>query len=293
MKIAMTPIKQCLCVFSLVVLFIPSMSFTQNSALEFDKKYYECEDKWVAFPKSDTDTSYMFGFIYLDEQAGFTFNLESVFMILETGEYQGLPRDSGSNVKFRLQPNTKLVAIIPADKLTDLNLPLVPDWLKYYKEKTDTLKSLISRGFHYNHVGASNIALTYLEKASEIDKHADRLEFELAYAYNATKQYDKAVSVLKSAIENNPKNYFFYRELGFAFKGLTKIEEAEQTYLKGIEMSDDNFQKSEMAVNMAQAYFELNDKKKFKKWAKLTKKYAKKDSDYLRYIKYWEKEINK
>ena len=125
-----------------------------------------------------------------------------------------------------------------------------------------------------------------------MDKHAEGLEFELAYAYNATEQYEKAVSILRVAIENNPNYYFFYRELGYALIRLNKIEEAEETYLIGIKMSDDKFQQSEMAVNMAQAYFNLKNKEKFKEWAKLTKKYADKNSQYVKYIKHWEKEID-
>lgn len=154
------------------------------------------------------------------------------------------------------------------------------------------MKSLISRGFHYNHVGASNLALADLEKVYKIDKHADGLEFELAFAYNATEQYDKAVDILEAAIDNNPDYYFYYRELGYALISLNNIKEAEQIYLKGIKMSGDNFQKSEMAINMAQAYFNLQNKEKFNEWAKLTKKYTDKDSDYLKYIEYWEKENN-
>lgn len=276
----------------IILLLIPVLSYSQKMELNFDKKYYECEDKWVVLPKSQVDTTFIFGFIYLDEQAGFTFNLESRFKILETGEYLAYPRDSVSNVKFRLEPKTSLVAVIPNNKLKELNLLELPEWLIHYKESNDSVESMISRGFHYNHVGASKIALIDLEKAYKIDKHANRLEFEIAYAYNATEQFDKAVNVLRAAIENNSNYYFYYRELGFALNKLNKIEEAEQTYLKGIKMSDDKFQKSEMAVNMAQTYFNIKNKKKFKEWAKLTKKHADKDSEYLKYIKYWETKIN-
>lgn len=45
-----------------------------------------------------------------------------------------------------------------------------------------------------------------------------------------------------------------------------------------------------MAINMAQTYFHLKNRKKFDEWAKLTKKYSKKNSQYSKYIDMFEKE---
>lgn len=270
---------------------ICAAQITGVDKLSFNKKYFECEDKWVVFPKEDKDSTYTFGFIYLDEQAGFTFNLESEFKITEEGEFIGYPKDTTSSFKYRLEPNTNLVSILSEDILIELNLTKEPDWLHFYKTNEGTTKSLVSRGYHYNHVGVSNIAIQNLEKAYEIDPKFDGLEFELSYAYNATEQYDKSVLVLKEAIKTNPDNYFFYRELGYAQVRLNEISAAEKTYKEGIKMSDDKYQKSEMAINMTQAFFKIKDKKKFKKWAELTKKYADKDSQFLKYIQIWENEM--
>ena len=106
-------------------------------------------------------------------------------------------------------------------------------------------------------------------------------------------QFEKAIPVLEKAIKNNPKNYYFYRELGYSYLGLNNIDEAEKTYRKGIKMSDNDFEKSEMSVNMAQAYFKLKNKKKFNEWAELTRKYAKENSQYVQYIDHFEKNWNK
>ncbi|MEM6348205.1 MAG: hypothetical protein AAF927_30265 [Bacteroidota bacterium] len=278
----------------LIFLLFPVICFAQEkqeSELVFDKVYYECEDKWVAFPKADADTSYVLGFIYLDESAGFTFNLEKRFEILESGEYLAQEKITEASVKIRLGPQTSPLAIIEADKLSELGLPAVPEWLKFYKEIEDTVSSLVRRGYHYNHVGASSIAIPILEKAYKKEPQAEGLEFELAYAYNATEKYEMAIRVLREAIRNDDKNYFFFRELGYALIRVGQVEKAEEVYLKGIALSDDDFQKSEMAINMVQAYYQLNDYKKLKKWAKLTRKYAEKDSQYLEYLKRFEKNI--
>ena len=90
-------------------------------------------------------------------------------------------------------------------------------------------------------------ALFYLHKAYKKEPHHKGLEFEIAYAYNHLGQYEKAIPILEKALKNDSKNYFFYRELGFAYSKQNKLDIAEKTYKKGISLSDNKFEKSEMA----------------------------------------------
>ncbi|TPN86345.1 tetratricopeptide repeat protein [Aquimarina algicola] len=230
--------------------------------------------------------------MYIDEQAGFTYQLGNTFKIDSLNNYLPKAIDSTVNSKYRIEQNWKPVSIIPKEKLSELNLPAEPSWLKYYKENSNKVSYLKNIGYHYNHVGASELALDPLLKAYDIEPHFDGLEFELSFAYNHLGQYEKAILILKRAIENNPKYFYFYRELGFSYKNLNRIEKAEKTYRKGIKMSNNNFEKSEMAINMAQSYFELRNKEKFDEWAKLTKKYAKKGSRYAQFIDLFEQKWN-
>lgn len=275
----------CLC-----LQFILNFGFAQDdsSNLKFDKKYFEAVDKWVAFPDSETDSIYHYGFIYIDEHAGFTYQIGNTFTIDSLNNYTPIIIDSTVDAKYRIEPNWKPISIIPNEKLKELNLPEIPDWLKYYKENSESASYLKNIGYHYNHVGASEFALEPLLRAYEIKPHFKGLEFELSYAYNALGKYEKAILILNEAIENNPDNFYFYRELGFSLKNLDRIEEAENVYRKGIKISNNDFEKSEMAINMAQSYFHLRNYEKFKEWAKLTRKYAKKDSKYAQYIDYFE-----
>ena len=55
-----------------------------------------------------------------------------------------------------------------------------------------------------------------------------------------------------------------------------------------MKLEKQTFEKSEMAVNMAQAYFELRNKEKFDEWAKLTRKYSEKGARYVQFIDYME-----
>lgn len=269
------------------LLFLLPLAGMAQQKLSFDHVYFACEDKWVVFPKKDTDSSYMFGFIYLDEQAGFTVDVGGSFTINDQGNYVKTLKDSASvnSIKIRLTPRTVDVAILENDRLEQLNLPVEPEWLKHYKKTDNLVQSLLRRGYMYNHVGGSTYAIPLLEKAYAEKPHADGLEFELAYAYNATKDYKSAINVLKEAIAYNPQNFFFYRELGFAYVYSGKIEEAEPIYRKGIELADDKDQRAEMAINMVQGYDRINNPEKFKEWVKITRQYADKDSPIGKYLK--------
>ncbi len=279
----------------LLSIFISTFGFSQTTLddLKFDTKYYEATDKWVAFPKTEKDSTYSYGFIYLDMQAGFTLNYEAHFSITEKG-LESTPRDSTiGSMKVRLTPKTSLVTVLNKKQITELNLPETPDWLSIYKKGSNKVSYLKSIGYHYNHVGACELALIPLNKAYKLEPHYKGLEFELAYAYNALKQFNRAITILDKAIENNPKDFYFYRELGYSHKNINEIDKAEATYKKGIKISDNDFEKSEMAVNMAQVYFQLKNKKKFNEWAKLTRKYSKPNSQYTQYIDMFEKQWDK
>lgn len=277
----------------LLLVLLSNIGFAQSTAdLKFDTPYFYAVDKWVAFPKAETDSTYAYGFIYLDNREGFILNYKTRFQF-KGDNLVNIPKDSTAGKKYRLGPDKILVSILTQGQTASLNLPAQPEWLAAYKEGANKVAYLKNQGYHYNHVGASDLALTPLLKAYEMDAHFKGLEFELSYAYNALGQFKKAIPVLEKAIANNPNNFYFYRELGFSYKNLNRIKEAEETYKTGIKLSDNDFEKSEMAVNMAQSYFELRNKPKFKEWAKLTRKYAEKGSRYALFIDIFEEEWDK
>lgn len=278
---------------SLVLIFTTISCFAQSNIedLTFDKRFYETLDKWVAFPSDDS--VYHYGFIYLDQEAGFTYQRGGTFRINAEGEFASDPLDTLTNIKFRLEPEWKAVGILSEQRLKQLNLPLEPEWLAIYNAGAGTVAYLKNTGFHFNHVGACQLALEPLLEAYEREPHFEGLEFELGYAYNALEEFEKASIVLEKAIAHNSDNFYFYRELGYSYKNLNLIKKAEKTYVTGMKKSNNEYEKSEMAINMAQAYFHLNDRKKFDKWAELTRKYAEKGSTFLGYIDYYEAEWEK
>ena len=266
-----------------LLILIPSLCFGQN--LKFETKIYDAVDKWVAFNKNSS--TYMVGFIYIDSDAGFTFDHEADFEITDSG-LKKLPKPFNGVSKFRLGENTALVAVLTDEQINQLELPQQPDWLKHYKTDENKTSYLVKMGRHYNHVGASKKAIEILLKVYNKKPHFEGLEFELSYAYNATENYEKAIEVLTKAIKNDPNNFWFYRELGFTYINLDNIDEAEKIYKKGISLSDNKAQKTEMSINMVQYYFYNKNRPKFEEWVKITKQNIEKGSQFEQHLEYFE-----
>lgn len=272
--------------------FVTNAQEVPPADLVFDRNVFDCENNWVVFPKKTADSIYAYGFVYLDAEAGFTFHLENFFQIGNDGRFIVKPKNMTGSVKYRLDQNTNKVSSLTVQRQAELGLPAQPDWLKLYKhEAPATTAELTRRGRQFNHIGAFSKAFQDLNKAYALDPHYEGLEFELAYNYNATKAYQKAVDVLISAIKNNDKNFWFYRELGYSYMNLKKIDEAEQVYEKGIAMSTDKAQQAEMAYNMAYTFFQQKNKPKFEIWASKTRSFADSGSQFLKNLEVMQQQM--
>lgn len=257
--------------FFVLPFLIFTNSFSQTSEkIRFGVSVTEAVDKWVVFDKRPQDSSHVFGFVYIDQEAGFSFRYTSDLVITDNDLYLSV-RDTSSLMIVRLQPRDNVVGILSKEQLEKLGLELEPEWLSFYKPDPLTTEYLTSIGYHYNHAGASKYALHPLEKAYKMEPHFEGLEFELAFAYNATQDYPNAIKVLTKAIENNSKNIMFYRELGYSYMNLGDLKKTEEIYKKGLEIDDQNNAKTEMALNMAIIFFQKKNRAKFDEWAERLK----------------------
>jgi len=269
-----------------------SSGIATKTELSFTTEFYDAVNKWVAF-RGD-DSVHLAGFIYIDTQAGFTFQFETEIIVTEKGlkKLSDESKLADNVIKLRLGRNAADVAVLSDKDIEQLGWPKIPDWLKYYKPENEEESSyLVGIGSAYNHIGASHKAIEPLMKVYNKDPHFEEVEFELAYAYNALRNFDKSIEVSKKAIANDSTDYLLYKELGFSLINQNKLEEAEKVYLKGIEMSKSKEMQAEMAHNMAYGYFRAKNKPKFDEWAKLTKKYADEDSRFLQNIKHFEENL--
>lgn len=270
---------------SLLAFFIllnVSAGLAQNisaDTLQFNTRASRSINQWAVFPKG-ANNKYPYGFIYVDEMAGFTFQLTGNFSINPNGTYAVdtamRAKLRVSMYKVRLGPNTRLIAIVPKTHYADLGISGDPDWVKIYNNYTDTLAHNVALGKHLNTMNDCDYALTYLLKTYKVKPNAVGLEFELAYAYNVLNRFDDAANVLIPAIKNNDKDIFLYKELGYSYLGKSDLDKAISTYKQGIAACGDTHptEKAEMAINLGRSYhFQKNDEQ-YKEWLTKAKQWA-------------------
>ncbi len=270
----------------LLILLLASSAPRSQVNLEFNKLFVESEDRWVAFPIG-VDSTYPFGFIYIDPQAGLTLNYEGNFRIAPTGEF--IPeRIDSTNIKYRLEPNQVRIAFIPEDRLRELEVDLIPDWLKFYKIDSGSIERLYQWGYMYNGWGQCGKALTYLERAKEINAEFNRLRVELAYSYNCLGRYEEATQVLKIALEMNPTDAYTNKEMIYALMKSGRLEEAAENCRKALEICPDKTYNGENTYNILYNFYIAKDKKNFNLWLAEAKKWNSDKPDLVRSMKMME-----
>jgi Tfp pilus assembly protein PilF len=275
----------------LIILTLTVTNLKAQTDLKFDKRFVQCEDKWVAF-QMNKDSTYNFGFIYIDSQAGLTLNYEGNFKISLAGQFIPKKLDTTS-IKVRLNPNNVLVALIPDSKYEELKIKAIPDWLKYYKTDTASVERLYRWGYMYNGWNECAKGLTFLEKAQKINPKFKGLEVELAYSYNCLNQYDKAIIVLQNALETNPKDAYVNKELIYAQIKSGQLDKASESCKKAIKVCTDNTYNGENCYNLLHNYYLKRDKVNFNLWLKETKKWTANNADITKSIKVMEEEFKK
>ena len=253
-----------------VALLLTTKAYAQP-VLKFDKRFVESEDKWVAL-RGKPGESYSYGFVYLDSQAGFTMQAGGSFTIDAQGKYITSPLEH--NVKVRLQPSQVKVALIPPDKLNELKVEPVPDWLKFYKSDTTSAAHFYRWGFTYNVWDYPAGAIKFLKKGYQIDPKYKNMGLELGYTYNAVAQYEKAAEVLRTAESYSADKCYFYKELAYAQMHNSQLSDAARTAKEGISKCSNKAIQGEMAYNIAYQYHLLKDQANFELWAKETEKWA-------------------
>ena len=246
-----------------IIIFLFGTKLNAQTSLTFDKRFVESEDKWVAF-KQDKDSSYAYGFIYIDEQAGLTLNYEGNFKII-SGKFVPKKLES-ANMKVRLEPNNVLVAFIPENRFQELEISEVPEWLKYYKNDTNSVERLYRWGFLYNGWNECAKALTYLEKAERLNPNFKGLAVELAFSYNCLKQYDKAELILVKEIKSNPTDAYVNKEYIYTLIRNSKIDKAVNQFETSIKTLKENEYAAENCFNIMGYYYTQKDKENFNKW---------------------------
>lgn len=275
--------------FILFVLF--SFKLNAQSNLQFDKRYVECEDRWVAF-KMNKDSTYTFGFIYIDEQAGLTIQVEGHFRYKQDQTIV-LEKSKNSNMKIRLQPNAVQVALIPEAMFSSLNIVAVPEWLHFYKPDTLSAQRLYKWGYLYNGWNECSKALGFLLQARKLNPKFEGLNVELAFSYNCLDKYDSAEIILAEDVKLYPSNAYINKEYIYTLVKAKKIDKAIQQYNATLKLLKDQSFNSENCYNILQYYYVQKDKKNFDLWCKELKKWPLENEQIQFYIDKMKKELEK
>lgn len=266
-----------------------------NKELIFNKRNVECEDKWVAFPM-DKDSTFMFGFIYIDQMAGLTLNHEGKFKITKSGKFEliGDADKSIGFIKARLQPNNNKLAEIPENKFSELKIKKIPDWLSVYKAGEGTIERLYRWGYLYNGYGECEKALTFLLEAEKKDSNYKGLQIEIAYSYNHLGKYELAEKCLNKAIKHDPNDCYLLKELAFTYTKQKNYEKAVIVLdkMKSKCEKEENYI-IETTYNLAYEYYAAKNKVKFNEWKEKVNKIAKPENIYYKYVLLMEKDLNK
>lgn len=247
-----------------IILFILLSLNINAQSLKFDKINTQCEDKWIAY-QMDKDGTYRFGYIYIDSDAGLTFNYEGSFTIDKKGIFNRI-KEQPVSLKQRLEPNRVALAEIPESKYQELYIQKTPEWLKFYKTDENTIERLFKWGFMYNGWEECGKALEYLEKAKKIDPNYKGLKVELAYSYNCLGRYNDAVEILQEALKTDAKDAYINKELIYSQSKLNQIDIAESSFRKALKLCDDKTYNAENAFQILQGYFIKKDKLNFERF---------------------------
>ncbi|WP_188051458.1 lipopolysaccharide assembly protein LapB [Flavobacterium sp. GP15] len=281
--------------YILILFTFFSINLTAQNILKFDKKNTECEDKWISY-QIDKDSTYVFGFIYIDSEAGLTLNYEGKFKIDNNGKFNRIESETKNEVGFikvRLEPSKTAIAEIPQSKFKELNIDKTPSWLKSYKTDENSVNRLFRWGYMYNGWNECEKALTFLEKAEKIDSKFKGLQTELAFSYNALGKFDKAEISLKKSIAENPKECYTYKELAYTYTKLVNFEKVVETYTTMTKICTEQNFIQETAYNLAYEYFKIKDKTKFKTWKTEAEKWSKSENKYTKNLIIMETELDK
>ncbi|OAQ43644.1 hypothetical protein A5893_16960 [Pedobacter psychrophilus] len=275
--------------YFLILLTLTSLNLKAQTDLNFNKRFVECEDKWVAF-QINKDSSYNYGFIYIDPTAGLTLNFEGSFKI--NSNFKFIPKKlDKTSMKVRLQANNVKVALIPEGKLEELEVKIIPDWLKLYKSDSNSIQRLYNLGYMYNGWNECSKGLTFLLKANEINSEFKGLAVELAFSYNCLGDYEKAVKVLQKALSTNPTDAYVNKELIYAQLKSGKLEDASKSCKEALAICKDTSYNGENCYNLLYTFYEKKDKENFSIWLEETKKWSSSNAELTKSIKTMENNI--
>jgi tetratricopeptide (TPR) repeat protein len=150
-----------------------------------------------------------------------------------------------------------------------MGLPAEPASMKFYKDERSAGEHHASWASHYNHIGASDIALKHIAKAVAAGYSSPGLTFEHAFALNVLGRVDETVSLLAPTIGSAPQTADLVAELAYARIMRGEYLQAIELYKLAIDNKDKpSTRRWEFAANIAAAYQKLGNASLSDEWSK-------------------------
>jgi len=253
----------------------PQAQPAQVEMLKFDQRIANCENRW--FGAKLRDGKIILGFVYIDPLAGFTFeNYGSLNNV--NGVLQATPTELLGKARLI----TRITQNFPATCLTDaqvmkLGLALTPESMKSYKDVRSLGEHHASWAYHYNHIGASDIALDHIAKAIEAGHASLGMTFEHAFAFNVLGRFDETIALLTPVVASTAKTSDIIAELAFAHLMQKQYPKAIELYVQAIDFDVEHpsQRRWEFARNIAAAYEMQGQIKERDQWVILSANYKK------------------
>lgn len=248
--------------FLTALLLLYATAINAQNGFKFDQRLLDCENKWIV---ASTDSSYAYGFVYLDNSAGLTLSVEGSF----TFDDDKLVVRKHEPAKIRISPTAVKVALLPNNRFKELGVLETPTWLSFYKTGENDINRLFRLGYTYNKWGEQKNALKYINAARRINDNYPGLDVEYALAYNEQARYKRVRPYLDDALyAAGQNNCNFYKNEVFTRTNNNKMDEAEEIYRQALGDCKDETAKADIAYSIAFQYFKLKNEDKVGYWRK-------------------------
>lgn len=235
--------------------------------LKFETNFVDAENNWVVVPnKSEKDINFAYGFLYFDESGG-GYSLQEVndFTVTDR-KFVKIPSNAnGMNIVRLGNPNIKF-ALLSDSRIKELQLVKLPAFLKHYNSLKDDNEKKVLRASSINGLNRSDLALPILEGVKAQNYSSQKLFFEMAYAYNALKNYSKAEIIINEAEKKGYLDELLIKEKIYSLSHNNKLEEADRFLLKNLSVFKSSLYKEESIGNMVGNYYNSKNIAKAKEW---------------------------
>lgn len=255
-----------------------------NFAIQFDKKCYECENKWVFIPINAENRTYFVDYIFLDPKDGYS--IYSGGIITFDNKYNiksYISNDIKRSIVFKCSNFEKYYALIPADFLELINLQkdTPPQGFKMPKFE-NRFKHDLRVAQQLNELGENAKALLLLEKIQHQSPNDYGLILELAKAYNALQKYDEAVKIINPVLNKSKEDILFQNELAFAFYKRGEYDSALQIYNVIFDKipETEKLKKHRISLIVSQIYMSKSEYDTAEKWIKKSYEYIRLPKDF-------------